>query len=157
MEQHSPRRKKLVKPKLQLSLVGSFVGLAGLALLLQFMFSGYLVSGVASQVEGPGGQLAAEVPGIMLKVLVLSLAVLLPIIFAFGVLLTFRIAGPIYRFEKYLESVARGEQVGPCMIRSGDKLQSLCDRINEATAPLRHQKTETEGEPVDADDVRSAG
>ena len=87
--------------------------------------------------EGAGGQLAAEVPRVMLEVLTFSLVILLPVIFAFGILLTFRIAGPVYRFEQYLGSVARGEQLGPCKIRDGDELQNLCDAINAATEPLR--------------------
>jgi len=58
----------------------------------------------------------------------------------FGILLTFRLAGPIYRFEQYLRSVARGEQIGPCKIRKGDELQFLCDAINDATEPLRMER-----------------
>src|SRR5689334_24774257 len=33
-----------------------------------------------------------------------------PLTFCVGVVVTFRFAGPIYRFEKYLESLVRGEQ-----------------------------------------------
>lgn len=133
------RRQKLVRPQLQLWLVGSFVGLAGLALLLQFLVLSFRLTSSAGNLEGASGQLASEVPGLMLEVLVVSLAVLLPIIFVMGVLLTFRVAGPIYRFEEFLRSVASGEQIGPCKIRKGDKLQGLCDLINEATEPVRRR------------------
>lgn len=158
MKQKFRRRKKLIKPRLQLKLVGSFVGLAGLALLLQFLLLGYRVANEAAHLEGPGGLLTAEVPRIMLQVLAFSLVVLLPIIFAFGVLLTFRIAGPIYRFETYLAAVARGEESRPCKIREGDMLQSLCDRINEATEPLLRQEPESEPESEEPkDELRSTG
>ena len=138
------RRKKLIRPKLQLWLVGSFVGLAGLALLLQFLVLSFRLTSELSKLDGASGQLAGEVPGMMLQVLVVSMAVLLPIIFVLGVLMTFRIAGPIYRFESFLASVARGEQIGPCKIRKGDKLQNLCELINEATEPVRRRAMQDE-------------
>ena len=34
----------------------------------------------------------------------------------------------------------KGEQIGPCKIRQGDELQSLCDAINDATEPLRMRR-----------------
>jgi hypothetical protein len=78
---------------------------------------------------------------LLLEVLLFSFAVLLPSVLAIGVLLTFRVAGPIYRFERYLEDVAAGRDTGPCRIREGDQLQELCDRINAAleARPLRAQ------------------
>ena len=62
-------------------------------------------------------------------------------------LVTFRIAGPIYRFEQYLAGIAEGRQLGPCRIREGDELVELCARINEATAPLRRGQLARPGEP----------
>jgi methyl-accepting chemotaxis protein len=131
------RSRKLIQPGLQLRLIGSFVGLAAIALLGQFLLLGYRLTSAASNMEGSGGELAAEVPRVMLEGLTFSLIVLLPVTFAFGILLTFRIAGPIYNFERFLKSVSRGEQLTPCKIRDGDELQNLCDAINEATEPLR--------------------
>jgi hypothetical protein len=78
-------------------------------------------------------------PGILIEVLAMSFAFLLPMTLCAGILSTFRIAGPIYRFEQYLKQVARGEVTDPCRIRDGDELWDLCDLINEATAPLRHK------------------
>jgi hypothetical protein len=67
-----------------------------------------------------------------------------------GVLSTFRIAGPIYRFEQYLRQVVKGEAEGPCRIRDGDELWDLCDLINQATAPLRMRHGEDEPEEATA-------
>lgn len=161
MKKH-PRRNKLIRPGFQLKLIGSFVGLAGLALLLQFLFLGQRLTDAASKIEGGGGEIAEAIPGMLLSVLVISIGILLPIIFAFGILLTFRIAGPLYRFEQHLGAIARGEDIGLCKIRKGDQLQSLCDKINAATETLRkgqaanqapaEQEPEPEPEPL-----RSAG
>jgi len=152
----------LVQPKLQLPIVGSFVGLAALAMVLQFLFLGHQVTSAASEIEGMGGQLADEVPAIMLRTLGFTLAALLPVIFAMGVLLTQRIAGPAYRFEQYLRSVARGEQLGPCKIREKDHMWPLCDAINEATEPLRrrragHDDVEADGAGTSSETERLAG
>ena len=91
--QPNKRRIKLIQPRLQIKLVSSFVGLAALALLLQFILLGARFSKAAAALPGSGGELAAQVPGMLLGVLAVSFGVLIPIIFAFGVLITFRIAG----------------------------------------------------------------
>lgn len=134
-----PRRRKLIKPGLQLSLVGAFGGVAILAMLLQFLMMGFLLIRAASMLDGSGGELASQVPPALLTVLALSLLILAPLFVGIGVLLTFRVAGPVYRFEQFLAAVARGEQSEPCRIRAKDKLQSLCEAINLATEPLRRQ------------------
>lgn len=140
------RSRKLIQPGLQLRLIASFVGLAAFALCGQFLLLGYRLTDATASMDGAGGQLAAEIPRVMLEVLTFSLLILLPVIFAFGVLLTFRIAGPVYRFEQYLQGLAAGEELGPCRIREGDELQNLCEAINAATAPLQR----TGDAPADA-------
>ena len=134
------RRRKLIKPGIQLRLVLSFVGLSVMGLTLQFLLLGSRLTNAAAGLEGGGGDLAQEVPAMLLEIFGLSLAILVPVTFVFGILLTFRLAGPIFRFEQYLKTVAKGEQIGPCKIRRGDELQTLCDAINEATEPLRMRR-----------------
>lgn len=131
------RRKKLIKPAIQLRLVFSFVGLSVMGLTLQFLLLGSRMTNSAAALEGGGGDLADEIPAMLMETFGISLAILIPVTFVFGVLLTFRLAGPIYRFEQYLKSVATGDQIGPCKIRKGDELQFLCDAINEATESIR--------------------
>ena len=136
MQKKQSRRNKFIQPRLQLWLVSSFVGLAALGLLLQFLILGFRLTSRAADLE-LGGEVADALPALLLETLAFSLAVLVPVIFGIGILLTFRIAGPVHRFEQYLKSVVRGEQLGPCKIREKDRLQSLCDLINEATEPVR--------------------
>ena len=133
------RGKKLIRPGLQLRLVGAFVGLAAVAMMLQFLFLGTRLVGALRELEGPGGQLAAQVPGMLLQVFAVSVALLLPIIFVMGITLTFKIAGPVHRFHLFLDSVAEGRQIGPCKIRKTDQLHDLCEAINRATEPLRRR------------------
>ena len=123
-----------------------FLGVSTTSLLLQYLLFASRLSEIATGLPDGGTALVAAMPSLLVEVLVLSFAFLFPVMMCAGVLATFRIAGPIYRFERYLEQIARGEAVGPCRIRRGDELWDLCDRINEATAPLRHP------ELVDEDD-----
>lgn len=131
------RKHKLVRGSFQVRLVSKFVGLAALALLLQFLVLGALLFRSVAGLEGEGGELHGELPGILLLVFGLSLGVLLPILFGFGVVLTFRIAGPLHRIERFLGAVADGTADEPCSIRGGDELQELCRLVNAATESAR--------------------
>ena len=146
------RRIKLIKPSLQLRLVGTFVGLTALTLLLQYLLvTAHLTEAATSMPDG-GIYLISLMPEMLTKVLLLSFLVVLPLIFCVGVLTTFRIAGPVYRFEQYLGSVARGEEEGPCRLRKGDELWDLCDKINEATAALRHAQLPQDDDQPESDE-----
>jgi hypothetical protein len=152
------RRIKLIKPRLQLKLVGVFVGLSGLGFLLQSLHVGLRLSELAASVPEGGTYLMAVMPELPLEILLVSFGMLLPLTIAVGILVTFRIAGPVYRFEKYLSQVINGEEVGPCRIRDGDEFQELCDLINQATAPLREARTnETKKAEEEHQELRKAG
>ena len=130
------RSRKLIQPSFQLRLIAKFTGLSALALLLQFLLLGWFLSRALSGSEHSGAVLEL-LPALVLKTLACSLAVLLPVLFGLGVLLTHRIAGPLHRFEVYLGALARGEQSGPCHTRAGDELGSLCDAINAAAERMQ--------------------
>jgi hypothetical protein len=138
------RRIKLIKPRLQLKLVGVFVGLSALGFLLQSLHVGLRLSELAASLPEGGTYLMAVMPELPLEILLVSFGMLLPLTIAVGILVTFRIAGPVYRFEKYLEAVLRGEETGPCRIRKGDEFQELCELLNQATAGLRGENARGE-------------
>lgn len=139
------RRIKLIKPRLQLKLIGTFMGLSGLSFLLQVLVLGRRLSEMSVLLPNDGAYLHSLTPTLLNDVLLFSFGLLLPLTFTVGVLVTFRIAGPIYRFESHLAAVERGESVPPCKIRRGDELKDLCDQINrtldavgvETTAPAQ--------------------
>jgi hypothetical protein len=141
------RRVKLIKPRLQLKLIGVFVGLSGLGFLLQSLHVGLRLSELAANVPEGGPYLMAVMPELPLEILFVSFGMLLPLTVAVGVMVTFRIAGPVYRFEKYLRDVADKKEVRPCRLRDGDDLQELCALINEVTEPLRLEIANRREEP----------
>jgi hypothetical protein len=71
--------------------------------------------------------------GVSVTILLISLGVLLPLSFFVGVLVTFRVAGPLYRFERHLETIAAGQDPGVCRIRKGDELHDFCTTFNAAS------------------------
>ena len=140
-QQTYKRRKKLIKPRLQLKLTLTFVGLSALSLLLQFVLFQTVLAEAALLLPNDHDVLMGETNGLLLKVLAVSFLVFLPLTFLVGVLTTFRIAGPVYRFEQFLNAVRRGERPKDFRLRKGDELTDLAALINEATSPLREDPT----------------
>ncbi|MFT5052751.1 MAG: hypothetical protein ACI8QZ_004188 [Chlamydiales bacterium] len=122
--------------------------MATLGLLLQFLLLGGRLTGTLAKLPRYGGDVAQEVPSILLSVLLISVIVVLPLIFCLGVVMTHKIAGPVKHFEDYLGQIARGEKVEPCRIRKGDELQDLCNGLNEAIARLRSDAEPKDGSPT---------
>jgi methyl-accepting chemotaxis protein len=151
---HQRRRVQLIRPGLQLNLIARFFGVALLALLLQFILFMCMLGRIASDMPGDALATMETATPELIWVFVISAAVLLPLTLSVGVVVTFRIAGPLHRFESFLKAVARGEKPPDCRIRRGDELQDLCKLLNEATAPLRRADapaTTLESTRADAD------
>ena len=144
------RRIKIIKPRLQLKLVSIFVGLAALAVLLQSVLLAHRLTELSTEVPVGGQYLVDAMPGIVSEILIFTFGLVLPLIFAVGILITHRIAGPVYRFEQHLTRVARGERVEPCRIREGDELQELCAIINLAMERVQqtHDEDGEEKNPI---------
>lgn len=147
------RKIKLIKPRFQLKLTMVFVGFSALSLLLQFVLFTSSLTETALELPQDGALLIEQTSGILMRVILTSCLLFLPLIFMVGVLTTFKIAGPIYRFEQFLNSVHRGENPGDIRLRSGDELHDFCDLLNLVTAPLRTGKATSSA--VDVEDVPS--
>ena len=143
MSKHK-RRIKLIKPRLQIRLTMTFVGLAAMGLVLQFLLLMARMSKHSVEFPGEGSRLFDQLDSLLLNALLTSALLFLPLIFAVGILSTFKLAGPIYRFERFLQQVANGERGARCSLRKGDELQELCDLLNRAIAKLESERAETE-------------
>jgi hypothetical protein len=134
------RKKKLINSSLQLKMIAVFMSIAATTSLFQVVLLNSALTGLAKDLPEAGDQLLRELPRIMLTNVGLTVAVLVPLMFAIGLLITHRIAGPAYRMQTYCQAVARGEMTGPCRIRKDDELWDLCDALNEAMDALRAQQ-----------------
>lgn len=154
------RRNKLPYPRFQLRLIGGFVALSLLGLFLQVALLAGRMLQLAARLPSDGLLVQDDLTRQIVTALAISLGVILPVTLVVGVFMTFRWAGPLYRFHKHLREVAEGGVPGPCRLRDGDELQELCTLINEVTEPLRQGlRTPAAEETADADaaEVRAAG
>jgi hypothetical protein len=132
------RRKRLIKPALQWKLIGTFAALQAMTLLAQELVLRWQL---ARHGIGPGIAIPADVVYWLVgQTQLLAFLIGLPLTVGVGARVTFRFAGPIYRFEQHFAAIARGEEVGPCRIRAGDDLQLLCTRIDAAVEALRARR-----------------
>src|SRR3989304_2114947 len=69
---------------------------------------------------------------------VFILAVVTVSIAVISVFFSHKIAGPIYRLEKTLDSVASGDLTVGAHLRTGDQLTVLADEVNAMVRPLKH-------------------
>jgi signal peptidase II len=153
---NNKRRIKIIRPKLQMKLTLTFVGLTLLALMLQFMVFLRAMTSIAVSLPSDHDVLMDAVPEVLVQSLLLTFCVVVPLIFLVGVLLTFRIAGPVYRFEAYLKQVLRGENPGECKLRQGDELNELCELINKVAQPMREKTAQPEPLPAAGTDRKAA-
>jgi hypothetical protein len=131
------RKQKLINPRLQLRLVAIFLCAAGLAVQVEAILIATTLSHLAGQMPNDGAVLLDQLPEFVRTNLLLTFLVLAPLMLGVGVVATFKIAGPLYRFEQFLIAVRDGTQVGPCRIRDGDELQYICNLLNEVTEAQR--------------------
>lgn len=131
------RVRKLVRPRLQLRLTLSFVGLAFLALAFQFVLFTSVMSQTLEQAPGSFSEQFVAIAGAYRRVFLISLGVVLPLTALVGVMTTFRIVGPLFNITRFLQRTLDGENPGECRLRSGDEYQDLAELVNRATEPLR--------------------
>jgi nitrogen fixation/metabolism regulation signal transduction histidine kinase len=85
--------------------------------------------------------------------LLISFACLTPLTLIVGVNITFKIVGPLRKFENFLNEITEGKAPEDCRLRKDDDLQELRQALNEATAPLRRDK---KPETVTSEEERAA-
>ncbi|MEZ6015368.1 MAG: hypothetical protein R3F49_09665 [Planctomycetota bacterium] len=145
------RKKKLINSSLQLKMIAVFMGIAATTSLFQVVLLNSALTGLARDMPEAGDRLLQELPTIMLTNVGLTVGVLIPLMFAIGLLLTHRIAGPAYRMTQHCQAIARGETTGHCKIRKDDELWDLCDALNGAIDALRAAKAPEGSDAADAD------
>lgn len=132
------RRQYIVARKFQLKYTS-------LILLLMFITAGFcsyaiyyttmLLFGDKLASVYPQGQLVSIVNTVNLRIF-LSMILISPLVGAFGIYLSHKIAGPIYRIEKFLGTMGTGDLTGRITLRKGDELVSLADAINRLVGSL---------------------
>jgi len=126
------RKRYLIAAKFQLKY-------AGLILLLMFAIAGlcaYVVYYTTLVLLGeklanvyPQGQLVHIVKTVNIRLLA-SMVLVSPMVVAFGILLSHKIAGPMYRIERFLNDMAAGDYTTRLTLRKSDEFTGLAAAIN---------------------------
>jgi len=118
------------------------------AILIVFMFliawlAGYTVYYTAFSLLGeklanvyPQGRLVAIFKTTNL-ILLMRMSLLIPFVIITSVFLSHRIAGPVFRMERYLGEIALGDFSSVLKLRKRDEFKNLAEAINKMTQGLK--------------------
>lgn len=137
------RRQYIVARRFQLKYTG-------IILLLMFITAGFcsyaiyytsmILFGEKLASVYPQGQLVSIVKTVNMRILI-SMLVISPLVGCLGIYLSHKIAGPIYRIERFLAGMVKGDFSSRITLRKGDEMVSLADAINRLTGSLAQKVT----------------
>ncbi|MBW1801959.1 MAG: hypothetical protein JRJ85_14650 [Deltaproteobacteria bacterium] len=149
-QQKLKRKQYIVDPEFQYGLIRKIAILAGLMVLMSFAFLAlvhYFYGDIRLEIIQPDPfdssagiktiQENKTLTELLWPVLAGCLFVTVVVTFLYGVLISHRMAGPIFRLRRILSEMAEGELRGDVRIRKKDDFQHLADTINELKTHLR--------------------
>lgn len=165
-EQARPRFKRkqyIVRKKFQVK----YVGIILLFIFMTAALCSYVVYYTSMIMLGeklanvyPQGRLVSIVKTVNFRIL-LSIILVSPLVAVIGIFLSHRIAGPIYRMEKFLFDMAQGNLSNRIVLRKGDELLTLADGINNLSESMKTtvlaQKARLNKIRSEAENLRKAG
>jgi len=154
------RTKYLISTKLQLKYVGLILLLMFVTAIICSYFVYYTVMVLMGEKLAsvyPQGRLMAIINTVNLRMLML-LALVTPVVAMIGIYLSHKIAGPIYRIEKFLGDMAAGNFASRIVLRKGDELVSIADKVNvlndSLKATIGSQKSSMEKIVIELGDLK---
>lgn len=126
------RKQYLVAKKFQLKYVGIILVLMFLtAALCSYVvyYTSMILMGEKLANVYPQGRLISIVKIVNLRIL-LSVILVTPLVTLIGIFLSHRIAGPIYRMERFMDSLTAGDLTSRIYLRRGDELMTVASSIN---------------------------
>ncbi len=137
------RRRKWIRPDLQLRMILRTMFVALIVLLVNFQLS--LIGYWVLVQEGPSGVEIQRVPVMLLQYFCLSVGIAVPLCIAVSIFQSFRFCGPLYRFGVYLRDLVDGRWDRECRIRKTDDLHDVNDLLNAAVGAMtRHARRQHE-------------
>lgn len=138
------RRRFLVKKGMQFRYLGLILISVVLPVLLVGSCLYWLIFSMMAQQLGIPESIAYNLSPVISRVnatLIVGLPVLLLLLLAWGLLLSHRIAGPIYRLERELDRIAReGDFSVRLKLRRKDELGSIAGGINKVLERIQREK-----------------
>ena len=133
------RKQYIVSAKFQLKYVGLIlilVFLTGILCSYVVYYTSMLLLGDKLANVYPQGRLISIVNMVNIRIL-LSLLLITPLVVIIGIWASHKIAGPIYRIEKFLNSMVSGDLSQPLTLRKNDELILLADGINRVVESMK--------------------
>ena len=154
------RKQYIVAARFQLRYVGlilMLVFLTGILCSYVVYYTSMLLLGDKLANVYPQGRLISIVNMVNIRIL-FSLILITPLVFVIGIYASHKIAGPIYRIEKFLNGMAAGDLSGPLTLRKNDELVALANGINRIAdaikATVRQEKECLANASVSLDTLR---
>lgn len=133
------RKQYLVAKKFQLKYVGLILLLMfSTAILCSYVvyYTSMISLGEKLASVYPQGRLVSIVKAVNFRIM-LSVLLVTPLVAVIGIFLSHKIAGPIFRMEKFMANMAAGDLSSKIILRQGDELISLADGINKLVENLK--------------------
>jgi hypothetical protein len=145
------RKQYIVDPQFQYGLIRKIAILAGLMVLMSFAFLTlvhYLYGDIRLELIQPdpfdmseGLKTVEEnktLTELLWPVLAGCLFLTIVVTFFYGVIISHRMAGPVFRLRRILSEMAEGELRGDVQVREKDDFQHLAHKINDLKTHLRN-------------------
>ncbi|MDD5423327.1 MAG: hypothetical protein PHT32_07940 [Candidatus Omnitrophica bacterium] len=133
------RKRYLVSRQFQLKYVGMIlIFMFCTAALCSYVVYQTSLAGFGERLAGiyPQGRFVSIMKSINLKIL-LSLMVVTPLVAIIGIFLSHKIAGPLVRIERFVNNMTYGDFSTYLILRKGDELMSLADKINQLIKTMK--------------------
>ena len=141
------RKQYLVNTRLQLTLIlgANALAIISALLLITLMYYGQThlenyVTGLNIAPGHPALQYIAEQQKQFERMAILVVLVQLLVFNVTALLLSHRLAGPLFRLERHLKTVGEGGEPADVHFRKGDLYRQLADECNKVMARLRKEK-----------------
>jgi hypothetical protein len=134
---HVRRRRKWIRPDVQVRIILLTLSVAIIVLAINFQLDLLALASLerspATTVDG----LAGVARSAILRQLLLSVLLAVPLAIWVGAIHAFRFCGPIFRFRRYFQELIEGRWDRPCTLRIEDDLQDVKDSINASLDEIR--------------------
>jgi len=137
------RKRYIIKKGLQFRYIGVVFGLVILASIITgytVFATGWMLLGERLASVYPQGRLVSvfkETNMILLR----NLVFVSPLIFILGLLASHKLAGPVYRIEKAIYDISKGNLSSKIKLRKGDELWDLAEVVNTMVENLNNNVT----------------
>lgn len=131
------RGRKWVRPDVQIRIILLTLSVATIVLAINFQLDllalARLEQNPATTVDG----LLDQARGAILRQLLLSVGVAVPLAIWVGAIHAFKFCGPIFCFRRYFQGLIEGRWDRPCTLRAEDDLQDVKESINVSLDAIR--------------------